>query len=112
MEFKIATHETYSVVHALGARLDAGTAPACKNALMDLLGKGQNKVVLDLGAVEFVDSSGLGTLITIYKNMGPGGKLILCGLHDKVISLLKLTRLDRVFTITKTVEEAEASVVL
>ncbi len=69
--------------------------------------QGRPTVVIDLSRTEYVDSAGLGTLVLLNKEArAAGGCLVLAGLSDHVRDLLRLVRLDEVFTIAATVEEA------
>jgi anti-sigma B factor antagonist len=71
------------------------------------LEQGRSTVVIDLSNTEYVDSAGLGTLVLLNKEArAAGGCLVLAGLSDHVRDLLRLVRLDEVFTIAATVEEA------
>jgi anti-sigma B factor antagonist len=71
------------------------------------LEQGRATVVVDLSKTEYVDSAGLGTLVLLNKEArAAGGCLVLAGLSDHVRDLLRLVRLDEVFTIASTVEEA------
>jgi anti-sigma B factor antagonist len=71
------------------------------------LEQGRATVVVDLSRTEYVDSAGLGTLVLLNKEArAAGGCLVLAGLSDHVRDLLRLVRLDEVFTITATVAEA------
>lgn len=70
----------------------------------------RTQVVLDLAAVEFMDSSALGTLIPLLRSItARGGDLRLAGLQDRVQMLFELTRLYRVFSIWPDVDAAVAS---
>jgi anti-sigma B factor antagonist len=71
------------------------------------LDQGRSTVVVDLSRTEYVDSAGLGTLVLLNKEArAAGGCLVLAGLSDHVRDLLRLVRLDEVFTIVATVEQA------
>ena len=71
------------------------------------LEQGRSTVVVDLSRTEYVDSAGLGTLVLLNKEArAVGGCLVLAGLSDHVRDLLRLVRLDEVFTIAATLEEA------
>lgn len=73
------------------------------------LEQGRATVVVDLSRTEYVDSAGLGTLVLLNKEArAAGGCLVLAGLTDHVRDLLRLVRLDEVFTIAATVGEAVA----
>ena len=100
------------VLEVLETRLGADKVEAFKNAVGRHLAAGPVSIVLDLSKVEFIDSSGLGAILSILKRMPKGCELILCGTTDPVTSMFKLTRLDRVFTMKKTVDEAVSALSL
>jgi anti-sigma B factor antagonist len=100
------------VLEVLETRLGADKAVAFKDAVGRHLAAGPVSLVLDLSKVEFIDSSGLGAILSILKRMPKGCELILCGTTDPVTSMFKLTRLDRVFTMKKTVDEAVSALSL
>jgi anti-sigma B factor antagonist len=71
-----------------------------RDAIRDMIGKGQKRILLDLGDVNYIDSSGLGELVSAYttaKNQGAALKLL--KLTKKVHDLLQLTKLYTVFDI-------------
>ena len=80
-------------------RLDAAIATAFKDKVRDLIDDGSAMVTLDLGGVEFMDSSGLGAVIAIFKAMPEGRSLELTGLTPNVQRVFQLTRMDKVLTI-------------
>ena len=69
--------------------------------------QGRRRIVLDLSGVEFLDSTGLGTMVSLMKALGPEGDLALAGAQAPVRKLLTLTRLDRVFRLHETPDDAE-----
>ena len=66
-------------------------------------------IVLDMSDVTFIDSSGLGALIASLKIIGDDGELVLCGARDTVESMFKLTRMNKVFRMFGSPEEAVSS---
>jgi anti-sigma B factor antagonist len=100
------------VLEVLETRLGADKVEAFKNAVGRHLAAGPVSIVLDLSKVEFIDSSGLGAILSVLKRMPKGCELILCATTDPVTSMFKLTRLDRVFTMKKTVDEAVSALTL
>ncbi|HEU4719492.1 MAG TPA: STAS domain-containing protein [Bacteroidia bacterium] len=71
--------------------------------------EGKNRFILDLSELRYMNSSGLNLLITLLtRSRKNGGDLILCGISQKVRELLLITKLNSVFTVTDTVEEAAA----
>ena len=91
-------------------RLDAHNSSELKTQMLTLFDDGKNNLVIDLQDVRFVDSSGLGSLVSGFKNASArSGNLKLCGLQPQVKSMFELTRLHRVFEIFPGSEEALAS---
>jgi len=88
-----------AVLKLLHARFDASIAPKIKSEIVALIEQGERKLVLDLQCVQFVDSSGLGAMVSIFKALGGKGDIVLCRVAEGVHSMLRLTRMDRVFTI-------------
>ena len=80
-------------------RLDAALATAFKDRVRNLVAHAGAQVTLDLSPVDFMDSSGLGAVIAIYKSMPAGRKLEITGLSPNVERVFRLTRMDTVLTI-------------
>jgi anti-sigma B factor antagonist len=80
-------------------RLDASVAPAFRQSVVAAMGEGHRRLVVDLAGVDFLDSSGLGALVSVLKAMGTQGSMAVCGARGAVLSLFKLTRMDKVFAI-------------
>ena len=92
------------VVVLPGPRLDAEHALAFKEAMTPLLSPGA-RLVLDCSPVEFVDSSGLSTLIACLRGLrAVGGELRLGAMSRSVAAVFELVRLDRVFVIRQDVQ--------
>ncbi|HEY8161972.1 MAG: STAS domain-containing protein [Methylocystis sp.] len=88
-------------------RLDAHNSNELKERILRTLEEGGRRLVVDLSAVKFIDSSGLGALLSGYKNANQrSGSFILSGLQPRVRSMFELTRLNRVFEIYPGLEEA------
>jgi len=63
----------------------------------DLVRKGQRKVIFDLAGVEYVDSTGMGTIVVCFNKIKQGGgQLRVAGTQERVTKIFKLTRLDTV----------------
>lgn len=97
-----------TVVAPTAKRLDATVAPSFKKAVVDLVEAGDTRLVLDLSGVEFLDSSGLGAMVSILKALGNRGTVLVCGVQGAVLSLFQLTRMDKVFAILPTRADAVA----
>lgn len=98
---EITPQDNHTLVRPGGPRLDAASAPALKNTVIDLANQGNHRVVISASQLQHIDSSGLGALIALHKTLqSAGGRLVLCDVSAKVMPVLKLTRLDRVLSIT------------
>jgi anti-sigma B factor antagonist len=73
---------------------------AVRDVICDLLSKGHRDILLNLGAVDYIDSMGLGTLVGAFTSVRKqGGELKLLSLTNKVTDLMQITRLYTVFDI-------------
>lgn len=106
MELVDTTTGTTQVITAKMARIDAAVAIQFKDRMRDLTDDGAARVVLDLSAVDFIDSSGLGSIVASMKQLGSGRKLDLAGLSATVEKVFRLTRMDTVFAIHPTLQDA------
>ena len=97
------------VVKILAARLDAASAPEVKRRIGDWIRSGHRRLVLDVSDVEFIDSSGLHTLVFALKQLGSYQDLAICGPRDAVVNMFKLTRLYQIFNIFSDSEKAIAA---
>ena len=89
--------------------IDINCSPALKKAFDKLISQKTPKIVIEMTKVVYVDSSGLATLVGILKNMRSyGGKMRLAGMSPKVKSLFEITKLDKLFEIMASEEEAIA----
>ncbi len=90
--------------------LDLATAPSLKWALGDLVDAGRNRIVLDLSAVPFIDSTALGVLVGVRRAMGADGRLAIVCTNANVLKIFELTGLDSAFTSFATPELALAHI--
>ncbi|KAF2992814.1 Anti-sigma-B factor antagonist [Methylocystis sp. MJC1] len=91
-------------------RLDAHNSSELKERILRTLEEGGRRLVVDLADVKFIDSSGLGALLSGYKNANQrSGTFVLSGLQPRVRSMFELTRLNRVFEIYPRLQEAISS---
>ena len=112
MSMKIATRQLDGItVLDLGGRITLGEGSVqLREAVRDLLAKGQKKIVLNLGDVSYMDSSGMGELVTAYTSAkNQGGELKLVNLTKKIEDLMQITKLATVFDIYDDEAKAIAS---
>lgn len=102
MSFKATPRElSGAVVVDISGRITLGEGSAMmREMLRDMLGKGQTKIVLNLGDVTYIDSSGIGELVSGFTTVkNHGGELKLLNLTKKVHDLLQITKLFTVFDV-------------
>ena len=102
MNLKVSTRQVdgVSIVDCSG-RITLGEGSiVLRDAVKDLLSKGQRKILLNLGDVNYIDSSGIGELVSAYTTArNQGGELKLLKLTKKVHDLLQITKLYTVFDV-------------
>ena len=109
MEIDVTKAGELTVVAPRGD-LDMATVGEMRRTLAGLIDGGQSRLVMDLGGVGYMDSSGMGALVAAMKQArAAGGDVRLCALQDDVRSIFELTRLARAISIHPTRQEALAS---
>jgi len=109
LEVETRTADNGITVVAPTGRLDVAGAPALKEAISEVVKNGPPRIVIDMEGVSFVDSTGLGSVISALKQVrGSQGELRLAAPNQQARVVLELTTLDRVFPYYATVEEALA----
>ena len=91
-------------------QLIVGNRHELKELIQAALDSGERRLLVDFSRTGYIDSSGLGALVSISKRIREtGGELRLAGLNDDLRSLFELTKLDTLFTISETPDQALAS---
>ena len=107
MNLKTEPNGNVMVVMVREERLDAHNSDDLKVEMNRLFESGTKDLLVDLKEVRFIDSSGLGVMVSGYKNAATRqGSIKLCSLQTQVKSMFELTRLHRVFDIYQTMDEA------
>ena len=107
MKYSTKLNDNYVILQLQEEKLNSMIAPDLKSALVMLNAQGKKNVILDLSAVQYADSSGLSALLRANSMcQGAGGLFVVFGLTEHVEKLIKITHLDRVFTILPTQQEA------
>lgn len=110
MQLNIVDYPQAVVISVQEARLDAHNSPELKISILQQFDSDKTNLIIDLNEVRFIDSSGLGVLVSGFKNASArNGSLLLCSMQAQVKSMFELTRLHRVFDIYATADEALAS---
>jgi anti-anti-sigma factor len=107
MKFDVSKNTQHTIIKVRERKLDVSVSPELKGEFILLCRPTLKSLVVDLTDVEFCDSTGLSALLIAERQMrGHGGKVILVGVHKKVMALLKISQLDRVFQIFDSVAKA------
>jgi anti-sigma B factor antagonist len=101
MQIDVGHDGTATVVRPVADRLDIEVAADFRGMLLSLIEQGHRQLVVDLHDVTFIDSSGLGALVSALKTIKRSngtGDVRLARVQPPVVSLLEIIRLNRVFT--------------
>jgi len=99
-----------TIIKVEDERLDSMIAPQLKSELLFLANDGVKKVIIDLAQVSYADSSGLGSFLFGFRQLKSiGGKLKLFGANDRIMSLVRIARLDGILRNYHDREEAISS---
>jgi anti-sigma B factor antagonist len=102
MSMKVATRQVDGItILDLSGRITLGEGSVTlRDAVHDVLAKGSKKILLDLGNISYIDSSGIGEMVSAFTSVrNAGGELKLLNLTKKVHVLLQITKLYTVFDI-------------
>ena len=102
MSVKLNTRQVgdVSVVDVAGRITLGEGSSALRDLLREMVGKGEKKILLNLGDVSYIDSSGIGELVSGFTTVtNSGGELKLLNLNKRVKDLLQITKLYTVFDV-------------
>lgn len=107
MNINQETINGFSVLTINEERIDAHNSGELKDYLLRMIENGKTRIIIRLSNVRFIDSSGLGALLSGNKHVAlKSGKLVLINIQKQVLSMFELTRLNRVFEIYADLNEA------
>lgn len=98
------------IVTVNAQRIDAAMAIQFKEDMRMETEQGPDHVILDLSSVSFIDSSGLGAIVASMKQLGGHRRLDLAGLTPMVDKVFRLTRMDMVFKLFTSLDDAKEAV--
>ena len=96
----------YLLLKVMERRLDHVVAAELKDAVLTRASEHRGSLVLDLSAVAFLDSSGLGAVVGIRQRLGWSVRLVLAGLRGPVFRVFEIARMTDVFTFYTSAEAA------
>jgi anti-sigma B factor antagonist len=109
---KLSTRQVgdVTVVDAVGRITLGEGSSALRDTIRELVGKGQKRILLNLEEVSYIDSSGIGELVSAFTTVtNQGGQLKLLSLTKRVKDLLQITKLYTVFDVHETEANAVRS---
>lgn len=110
MDLTLATREEDGrAIVAVGGEIDVYTAPKLRDQITELVSSGSYNLVIDLEAVEFLDSTGLGVLVGGLKKVrAHDGSLELICSQERLLKIFRITGLAKVFVIHDSVDPSVA----
>lgn len=109
MEIKERKDGKIHIIQVLEPQLDYNNANEFEERMLNLINNGSHLIVLDLSEVVFVDSNGLGAIMSILKFLRQKGHLVISASHEAVITMFKLTHMDKVLHIFDNEADAVAA---
>ena len=109
MSFAFTTiqKEPIAIISLYGELIDRNEAQQLLNQLNLLSEGGIKNFILELSELKYMNSTGLNVLINVLtKSRKNGGELVICGISKKVNELLLITKLNSVFTVSESTDEA------
>lgn len=106
MDFEISNQDDVTIVEVTG-QLIVGNRQELKNDVLKLLDGGSRKFLIDFRDTAYIDSSGLGVLVSLSKKIREkGGEMRLSNLNEDLRTLFELTKLDTLFHIAESRDQA------
>lgn len=108
MKYEVDKQERYTIMSLKDTNINSLVAPDLKTEFVVLSNEGVHNLIIDLSAVEYIDSSGLSAILTANRVFrANGGSMVVTGIkHPPVKKLIEISRLDTVISIVPTIEES------
>jgi anti-sigma B factor antagonist len=108
-DYKTKTEKGITIYHLAGELIDRNQAVKMLEEIDTAITKGENKVILDLAELKYINSSGLNVFINILtKARKASGDVAICCVNKKINELLVITKLNSVFNVSESSENAIA----
>ncbi len=107
--YNLVQKQPIAIFNLYGELIDRNEGQKIIDDVQKFSEEGQHNFILELSELKYMNSTGLNVLINVLtKSRKNGGELVICGVSKKVQELLLITKLNSVFTVTETTEEAIA----
>ena len=107
-QYKAKENGNINIFHLFGELIDREQPKPMLDEIEKIINGGKNKILLDLKELRYINSSGLNVLINILtKARKSGGDVAICYVNEKNKELLIITKLDSIFNVCNTIEDAE-----
>jgi anti-sigma B factor antagonist len=104
----VSDRDGWAVLSVQG-EVDVYTAPRFRERLIELVSQGKHRIVVDLEGVDFLDSTGLGTIVSVLKRARTrGGDLRLVSTQARIHRLFEITGLDKAVLLRASLDDAIA----
>jgi anti-anti-sigma factor len=111
MKYTVDKKEQYVIFTPMEEKLDSALSPILKSELLTVNAEGYENLVIDMSQVKYADSSGLSALLVGNREFSRnGGIFIIASPQEHVMKLIKISMLDKVFTIVDSIEEAAEAI--
>jgi len=95
----------------VAGEIDVYTAPQFKDAVNSIIDDGQKHLIIDMGAITYMDSSGFGALLSATRRLRPqGGTINLVKCNTSIDRILRITRLNTVFAVYDSLDDAISAI--
>lgn len=107
MKYSVNKDKWYTILTIEDQKIDSLNAPQLKTELVFFHNEGVENLILDLGKIEYVDSSGLSAILTGHRLWRENGLFIVCqAKHPAVKRLIEISKLDHILTIISSMDES------
>lgn len=106
MIFEQTNQKKIVVLKSLKKRLEADIAEQLKKEIEEPVHNGSRLLIIDISDVDFIDSSGLGAIISGFKLLGDEGKIVISGAKEGVKGIFQITRMDKLFWMFENLNDA------
>lgn len=116
MRIRKQKHDQVLILTIIESRLDANNASQFKSEMQRLMKENARGLLINISCLEFIDSTGLGAIVKGLRVVDGHTAVAVCGAREPILTMFKLTRIDKVLKVFATEAEAlgylEANLVL